>query len=60
MHAKFPQCYLLMDKASPPHYKLKKVLKYLKKNKETLIPVYLPTTASLEFMVMEEIWNMAQ
>ncbi len=58
IHAKFPQCYLFMDKASP-HYKSKKVLKYLEKNKETLIPVYLPT-ASPEFMVMEEIWNMAK
>ena len=56
--AKFPQCYLFMDKASP-HYKSKKVLKYFEKNKETLIPVYLPT-ASPEFMVMEEIWNMAK
>ncbi len=47
-----------MDKASP-HYKSKKVLKYFKENKDTLIPVYLPT-ASPEFMVMEEIWNIAK
>ena len=58
IHAKFPKCYLFMDKASP-HYKSKKVLKYFEENKDTLIPVYLPTT-SPEFMVMEEIWNIAK
>ncbi len=58
IHAKYPKCYLFMDKASP-HYKSKKVLKYLEENKDTLIPVYLPT-ASPEFMVMEEIWNIAK
>ena len=47
-----------MDKASP-HYKSKKVLKYFEENKDTIIPVYLPT-ASPEFMVMEEIWNIAK
>ena len=47
-----------MDKASP-HYKSKKVMKYFEENKDNLIPVYLPT-ASPEFMVMEEIWNMAK
>ena len=47
-----------MDKASP-HYKSKKVLKYFEETKDTLIPVYLPT-ASSEFMVMEEIWNIAK
>ncbi len=44
-----------MDKASPPHYKSKKVLKYFEGNKNTLIPCHLPTTASPEFMIMEEI-----
>ncbi len=48
-----------MDKASP-HYKAKKIIRYLEENKDTLIPGYLPTTASQEFMVMEEIWNMAK
>ncbi len=48
-----------MDKASQ-HYKSKKVLKYFEDNKDTLIPVYLPTTASPEFMVIEEVWNMAK
>ncbi len=47
-----------MDKASP-HYKSNKVLKYFEENKDTLIPVYLPT-ASPEFMVMEEILNIAK
>jgi transposase len=58
IHARFPKCYLFMDKASP-HYKSKKVLKYFEENKDTLIPVYLPT-ASPEFMVMEEVWNIAK
>ena len=58
IHARFPKCYLFMDKASP-HYKSKKVLKYFEENKDTIIPVYLPT-ASPEFMVMEEIWNIAK
>jgi transposase len=40
-----------MDKASP-HYKSKKVTEYLEENKDTLIPIYLPT-ASPEFMMLE-------
>src|SRR6476659_1678875 len=36
IHAKFPRCYLFMDKASP-HYISKKVLKYFEENKDTLI-----------------------
>ena len=59
IHTKFPKCYLFMDKASP-HYKSKKIQKYFEENKDTLIPVYLPTTASPEFMVMEEVWNIAK
>ena len=47
-----------MDKASP-YYKSKKVRKYFEENKDTLIPVYRPT-ASPEYMVMEEIWNIAK
>ena len=47
-----------MDKASP-HHKSKKVRKYFEENKDTLIPIYLPT-ASPEFMVMEEVWNIAK
>ncbi|MER5175210.1 MAG: transposase [Candidatus Nitrosocosmicus sp.] len=58
IHSKFPKCYLFMDKASP-HYTSKKVRKYFEENKDTLIPVCLPT-ASPEFMVMEEIWNIAK
>ena len=58
IHAKFPKCYLFIDKASH-HYKSKKVLKYFEENKDTLIPVYLPT-ASPKFMVMEGIWNKAK
>ena len=58
IHTRFPRCYLFMDKASP-HHKSKKVLKYFEENKDTLTPVYLPT-ASPEFMVMEEVWNIAK
>ena len=57
-HDKFPKCHLFMDKASP-HYKSKRVKAYFDNHEDTLIPVYLPT-ASPEFMVMEEIWNMAK
>ncbi len=47
-----------MDKASP-HYKSNKVMAYFEGNKDTLIPIYLPT-ASPEFMVIEEVWNIAK
>ncbi len=57
-HSKFPKCYLFMDRASP-HYKSRRVTEYVEQNKDNLIPVYLPT-ASPEFMVMEEIWNIAK
>jgi transposase len=55
---KFPKCYLFLDKASP-HYMSRKIKNYFEQNKDTLIPVYLPTV-SPEFMVMEEIWNIAK
>ena len=58
IHAKFQKCYLFMDKATP-HYTCKKVIKYFEDNKDTLIPVYLPT-ASPEFMVMEKVWSIAK
>ncbi len=48
-----------MDKASL-HYKSKKGRRYFEENKDKLIPVYLPTTQSPDFMVMEEVWNMAK
>jgi len=32
---------------------------YFEENKDTLIPVYLPT-ASPEVMMMEEVWNIAK
>jgi transposase len=47
-----------MDKASP-HYTCKKVLKYFEENKNTLIPIYLPT-ASPEFMAIEKVWSIAK
>ena len=47
-----------LDKASP-HYRSRKVREYFDRHKDTLIPVYLPT-ASPEFMVMEEVWNIAK
>ncbi len=58
IHTKFPRCYIFMDKASP-HYRSRKVTGYFEHNKDTLIPVYLPTPTP-EFMVMEEVWNMAK
>jgi len=47
-----------MDKA-PPHFKSGKVKDYLEENKDTLIPLYLPT-ASPEFMMLEQVWNIAK
>jgi hypothetical protein len=32
IHAKFPKCYIFMEKASP-HYKLKKVLEYFEEKR---------------------------
>ena len=58
MHYKFPRCYLFLDKASP-HYKSEKVRKYFDEHKYSLIPVWLPT-ASPEFMVLEECWNISK
>ena len=59
IHRKFPKCYLFLDKAKQQHYKSQKVLRYFADNKDSLIPVYLPT-ASPEFMVLEEIWHIAK
>jgi transposase len=47
-----------MDKASP-HYKTRKVIHYFEENKDTIIYVCIPT-ASPEFMVMDEVWNIAK
>ena len=58
IHRKFPKCYLFLDKAKQ-YYKSKKILEYFADNKDSLIPVYLPT-ASPEFMVLEEIWHIAK
>lgn len=58
IHSEFPKCYLFMDKASP-HYESKLVKDYLEENKDSLIPVDLPT-ASPEFMMLEEVWNIAK
>ena len=58
IHIKFTKCYLFMDKASP-HYKSKKVKAYFEGKRDRIIPIYLPT-ASPEFMVMEEVWNIAK
>ena len=48
-----------MDKATPLHYKSQKIRSYLEKHKDVLIPVWLPT-ASPEFMVLEECWNISR
>lgn len=58
IHAKFARCYIFMDKASP-HYRSKKVQDYFEQNKDVIIPIYLPTV-SPEFMIMEEVWNIAK
>ncbi|MFZ0327013.1 MAG: transposase [Nitrososphaeraceae archaeon] len=58
VHYKFPKCYLFLDMA-PQHHKSLKVRKYFEEHKDTLKPVYLPT-ASPEFMVLEEFWNISK
>ena len=58
IHYKFPKCYLFLDKA-PQHYKSHKIKKYFEEHKDSLIPIYLPT-ASPEFMVLEECWNISK
>ncbi|MGA7369793.1 MAG: transposase [Nitrososphaeraceae archaeon] len=58
IHYKFPKCYLFLDKA-PQHYKSCKIRRYFEEHKDTLIPVFLPT-ASPEFMVLEECWNISK
>ena len=58
LHYRFPKCYLFLDKA-PPHYKSKKVRQYFEEHKHDMIPVWLPT-ASPEFMVLEECWNISK
>ncbi|MGA7369824.1 MAG: transposase [Nitrososphaeraceae archaeon] len=58
VHYKFPKCYLFLDKA-PQHYKSRKIRRYFEKHKDTLKPVFLPT-ASPEFMVLEECWNISK
>jgi hypothetical protein len=58
IHYKFPKCYLFLDKA-PQHYKSQKIKQYLQKHKQDLIPIWLPT-ASPEFMIVEECWNISK
>jgi hypothetical protein len=58
IHHKFPKCYLFLDKA-PQHYKSHKVRKYIEEHNDSLITIYLPT-ASPEFMVLEECWNISK
>ncbi|MER5175947.1 MAG: transposase [Candidatus Nitrosocosmicus sp.] len=59
IHAKFPKCYLFMDKASP-HYKSKKVIKYFEQHKDIHTSIPSKCIKSPEFMVMDEIWSMAK
>lgn len=58
IHCKFPKCYLFLDRA-PQHYKSNKVRQYFEQHKNDLVPVWLPT-ASPEFMVLEECWNVSK
>ena len=58
IHHKFPKCYVFLDKAHQ-HYKSHKIREYIKERKGSLIPVYLPT-ASPEFMILEECWNISK
>ena len=59
IHHRFPSCYLFMEQSTTPHFKSRRVKDYLEENRDTLIPVDIPT-ASPEFMMLEEVWNMAK
>ena len=62
IHHKFPRCHVFTDKAVSPHHRSRKAREargYFDRHKDTLIPAYLPT-ASPEFMMLEEVWNMAK
>jgi hypothetical protein len=48
-----------MDKASIASLQISEGEGYIEKNKDTPIPVYLPT-ASPDFMMLEEVWNIAK
>ncbi len=58
IYSMFPMCYLFMDKISP-YYRSKKVKEYFEQNKDTLISVFI-STASPEFVMMEDVWNIAK
>jgi transposase len=58
IHYKFPKCYLFLDKA-PQHYRSCKIRKYFEEHEASLIPIFLPT-ASPEFMVLEECWDISK
>ncbi len=60
IHSKFPKCYLFMDKASP-HYRSKEVTKvFWRKQGYTNSCISSNYIKSPEFMVIEEIWNIAK
>ncbi len=59
IHQSFQNAIYSWTKHHPPHYKSRRVKDYLEENKDTLIPVYIPT-ASPEFMMLEEVWNIAK
>jgi transposase len=50
---------MLTEDLSAPHYKSQKIRNYFEEHREQLIPVWLPT-ASPEFMVLEECWNISK
>ncbi|MGH9977365.1 MAG: transposase [Nitrososphaeraceae archaeon] len=58
IHHIFPRCYLFLHKA-PQHYRSCKVGKYFEEHNGSLIPVDL-STASPEFTVLEECWNISK
>lgn len=55
VYRKFGKFYLFLDKARQ-HYRTKKVLKYISKNRATLRARWIPTGCP-EFNVMEEVWR---
>ena len=59
IHQSFQNAIYSWTKHHPPHYKSRRVKDYLEENKNTIIAINMPT-ASPEFIISEEVWNIAK
>ena len=60
IHAKFPKCYLFMDKASHHITDQRRYKSILKKTRGHSYPSISSYCITIEFMVMEKVWNIAK